>query len=153
MTNVDRKIASSDTIRVSVGHGLFSKTSIHVANRTTWRYTKFIEPANAVIWSAIRSCTSAARFWNCVTTTGWCTTLGSSLGMVTSLSTRSGSVEPTDALGARAAPGSAARRGTRPQMLVGDDAEGRAERDLCRPRHAPQPGGVGPGRSDTDDGS
>jgi hypothetical protein len=37
MTNVDRKMASSDTIRVSVGHGLFSNTSIHSANRKAWR--------------------------------------------------------------------------------------------------------------------
>ena len=31
MTNVDRKIASSDTISVNVGHGLFSMTSIQMA--------------------------------------------------------------------------------------------------------------------------
>ncbi len=36
ITKVDRKIASSDTMSVSVGQGLFSKTSIHTANITTW---------------------------------------------------------------------------------------------------------------------
>ena len=34
ITNVDRKIASSETTSVSVGHGLFSKNSIHSANST-----------------------------------------------------------------------------------------------------------------------
>jgi hypothetical protein len=33
MTNVDKKIASSDTTRVSVGQGLFSKNNIHTAKR------------------------------------------------------------------------------------------------------------------------
>jgi len=37
MTNVDRKIASSDTTSVSVGHGLDSKNSIQAANSTTCR--------------------------------------------------------------------------------------------------------------------
>ena len=32
ITNVDRKIASSETTRVNVGHGLFSNTTIHTAN-------------------------------------------------------------------------------------------------------------------------
>src|ERR1700751_3918999 len=31
MTKVDRKIASSDTTKVNVGHGLFSSASIHTA--------------------------------------------------------------------------------------------------------------------------
>jgi hypothetical protein len=34
MTNVDRKIASSDTISVSVGHGLCSMNRIQTANTT-----------------------------------------------------------------------------------------------------------------------
>ena len=36
ITKVDRKIASSDTTRVSVGQGLLSKTSIHAAKSTMW---------------------------------------------------------------------------------------------------------------------
>jgi hypothetical protein len=36
---VDRKIASSDTHSVSVGHGLFSHQIIHTAKRTACRYT------------------------------------------------------------------------------------------------------------------
>jgi len=35
MTNVDRKIASSDTISVSVGHGLASMNSIQRENNAT----------------------------------------------------------------------------------------------------------------------
>ena len=34
MTNVDRKIASSDTISVSIGHGSGSMTSIQMPNST-----------------------------------------------------------------------------------------------------------------------
>ena len=49
MTNVDKKIDSSDTMRVSVGHGLFSNTTIHIPNRATCRYTKFIEPVKDVM--------------------------------------------------------------------------------------------------------
>ena len=37
MTNVDKKIASSDTISVSVGHGLDSMNSIQTVNSTTCR--------------------------------------------------------------------------------------------------------------------
>jgi hypothetical protein len=36
MTNVDRRIASSDTISVSVGHGLCWMNSIHTVNSTMW---------------------------------------------------------------------------------------------------------------------
>ena len=36
MTKVDRKIASSDTISVSVGHGLDSMNSIQTVNSTMW---------------------------------------------------------------------------------------------------------------------
>jgi hypothetical protein len=64
MTNVDRKMASSDTIRVNVGHGLFSMTNIQNAKSATCRYTNPIEPANRVIRSAILSCASAARLLN-----------------------------------------------------------------------------------------
>jgi len=35
MTNVDRKIASRDTISVSIGHGLASMNSIQLANSAT----------------------------------------------------------------------------------------------------------------------
>src|SRR5436190_7147809 len=44
-----------------------------------------MDPANAVILSAMRSCTSDARFSTCCTTAGWCTTLGSSLSMESDL--------------------------------------------------------------------
>ena len=37
ITNVDKKMASSDTISVSVGQGLLSNTSIQTANRIAWR--------------------------------------------------------------------------------------------------------------------
>jgi hypothetical protein len=33
MTNVDRKIASRETTRVRVGHGVFSRTTIHTAKK------------------------------------------------------------------------------------------------------------------------
>ncbi len=46
---------------VSVGHGLFSKTSIQTANTAMWTYTNGIDPANRVITSATRSWASAAR--------------------------------------------------------------------------------------------
>ena len=55
ITNVDRKIASSETTRVNVGQGFFSNTNIQTANNTAWIQTKFIDPANAVIRSARRS--------------------------------------------------------------------------------------------------
>jgi hypothetical protein len=45
ITNVDRKIASRDTIRVRVGHGLFSMNSIQIVNSAMWRYTNCIDPA------------------------------------------------------------------------------------------------------------
>jgi hypothetical protein len=35
MTNVDKKIASRETIKVSVGHGDRSSTNIHIANNAT----------------------------------------------------------------------------------------------------------------------
>jgi hypothetical protein len=35
MTNVERKIASSETINVSIGHGLDSMKSIQTAKRPT----------------------------------------------------------------------------------------------------------------------
>ena len=59
MTNVDRKIASSETIRVSLGHGSDSTSSIQHANAAAWRYTNGIEPANPVMASATRSWASA----------------------------------------------------------------------------------------------
>jgi len=37
MTKVERKMASRETANVSVGHGLLSSTSIHIANSRTWR--------------------------------------------------------------------------------------------------------------------
>ena len=37
MTNVDRKIASSETMNVNVGQGLFSNNSIYTANSSTCR--------------------------------------------------------------------------------------------------------------------
>jgi hypothetical protein len=37
MKNVDRKIAPSDTISVSIGHGLGSMNSIQMVNITMWR--------------------------------------------------------------------------------------------------------------------
>src|SRR5690349_9390190 len=79
MTNVERKIASNDTISVSFGHGFFSIKIIQIANPTAWMYTNFIEPANAVIASATRSWMSAYRRSLCSTITGLCWTLGSSL--------------------------------------------------------------------------
>src|SRR6476661_4622438 len=85
MTNVERKIASNDTINVRVGQGLRSKTSIHNAKIAACRYTKFMEPANDVILSAIRSCVSLARFCHWLTTAGWWSTFGSSLGMNSNL--------------------------------------------------------------------
>jgi len=54
-------MASSDTTTVRVGHGLFSTKIIQTANTRAWRYTKFIDPASAVIRSANRSCSLAAR--------------------------------------------------------------------------------------------
>ncbi len=63
-------MASRETMRVKVGQGLFSKTTIHSAKSSACRKTKCIEPAKAVIRSAIRSWTSDARFSNCATTVG-----------------------------------------------------------------------------------
>jgi hypothetical protein len=60
MTKVDRKMASSETINVNVGHGLPSKTSIQRAKAAAWRYTNGMEPANAVMRSARRSWTLSA---------------------------------------------------------------------------------------------
>jgi hypothetical protein len=40
MTKVDRKIASSDTISVSVGHGLDSMNSIQIVNSAMWRLNR-----------------------------------------------------------------------------------------------------------------
>jgi len=37
MTKVDRKIASSDTMSVRVGHGLCSNMSIQITKSTAWR--------------------------------------------------------------------------------------------------------------------
>ena len=71
MTNVDRKIASSDTMSVSLGHGSDSRKSIQQAKATMWMYTNGIDPANVVIASATRSWTFAARRAACSTTTGW----------------------------------------------------------------------------------
>src|SRR6478672_7162842 len=71
MTNVDRKIASSETMSVSFGHGSDSTNNIQSAKTTAWMYTNGIEPANEVIASAIRSWTSAARRLVWSTTTGW----------------------------------------------------------------------------------
>ena len=45
-------MASSETAKVSVGHGLCSTKTIHVTNTRAWRYTNFIDPANAVIPNA-----------------------------------------------------------------------------------------------------
>jgi hypothetical protein len=61
ITNVERKIASSETTNVSVGHGPPSATNIQTANTAACRYTNVIDPANAVIASATRSWTSALR--------------------------------------------------------------------------------------------
>ena len=55
ITKVDRKIASSETTNVSVGHGLFSRSSIHSANTRCVDVDERIDPANAVMESAIRS--------------------------------------------------------------------------------------------------
>jgi hypothetical protein len=54
MTKVERKMASSETTRVSVGQGLLSKKIIQTAKIAMCRYTKCIDPAYAVIRSAIR---------------------------------------------------------------------------------------------------
>ena len=48
---VDKKIASRDTASVSVGQGLGCKKSIQIATNAAWIQTKFIDPANVVIWS------------------------------------------------------------------------------------------------------
>nr|WP_232524853.1 hypothetical protein [Nocardioides mangrovicus] len=72
ITKVERKIASSDTTSVSVGHGLFSTTSIHTPNSTMCRYTNAIEPANLVIASATRFWMLSARRWANSTATGRC---------------------------------------------------------------------------------
>ena len=59
---VETKIASSETIIVNSPNGYFSTPSpIQSANHATWIYTKVIDPANAVILSATRFCTSWAR--------------------------------------------------------------------------------------------
>src|SRR6478752_308291 len=55
-----------------------------------------MEPANAVILSATRSCASEARLLNSSTTAGWCRTLGSSVGIGwTSSENSAGSVSGT----------------------------------------------------------
>jgi hypothetical protein len=71
MTKVDKKIASSETTRVNVGHGLRSKNNIQTANSTACMKTKLIDPAKAVIRSATRSCKLALRFIASSTTAGW----------------------------------------------------------------------------------
>ncbi len=55
MMNVDRKMASIPTSRASIGQGHFSNSAIDTVTRTTWMKTEFIEPADAVMWSASRS--------------------------------------------------------------------------------------------------
>ena len=54
ITNVDRKIASSETIIVSSPNGYSRRQADPPANQMTWRYTNVIEPAKRVIASAIR---------------------------------------------------------------------------------------------------
>jgi len=50
ITNVERKIASSETIIVSNPNGDVSTPEpIQLANQMTWRYTNAIEPAKRVI--------------------------------------------------------------------------------------------------------
>jgi hypothetical protein len=70
MTNVDKKIASSDTTNVSVGQGVFSRNNIHAANNAAWSQTKLIDPAKAVMRSAIRSWKLALRLIASSTTAG-----------------------------------------------------------------------------------
>jgi len=69
-TNVDRKIASRETQRVSVGQGLASRKIIQRAKPAAWTYMNGMDPANAVMASAIRNWTSAARCACCAVTTG-----------------------------------------------------------------------------------
>jgi hypothetical protein len=71
ITNVDRKIASSDTIIVSSPKGYCSTLKpIHAANQTTWMYTNCIEPANRVIWSATRFSRLCRRCSACLSSAG-----------------------------------------------------------------------------------
>ena len=62
---------------VSVGHGLFSNTSIHTAKTTACRYTNLIDPAKPVIASATRSWTwadlrsASASIPGCWSSVGW----------------------------------------------------------------------------------
>src|SRR5258707_14229501 len=89
-----------------------------------------MEPANAVIESATRNCTSDARFSRCLMTTGLCGMVGSSLGILCSLRFRDGF--PPDILAAacryRAHSRRVPDRGRRMRLLV--EAEGGDERLL-----------------------
>ena len=57
---------------MGLGQGSDSMTSIQTAKITTWTYTNGIEPAYAVMRSAIRDWIWAARSACCVRTLGWC---------------------------------------------------------------------------------
>ena len=71
ITNVDRKIASSETIIVSSPYGYDSTPSpIQPANQMMWRYTNVIEPAKRVIASASRFPNSSARSSASLTSAG-----------------------------------------------------------------------------------
>ena len=66
ITNVDRKIASSETIIVNSPNGYFSTPRpIHSPNHRMWMYTNVIDPENRVIWSAM-------RFWTSFARSSWC---------------------------------------------------------------------------------
>jgi hypothetical protein len=84
-TNVERKIASRETTRVSVGHGLRSRTSIHRPKAAAWMYTNGIDPANVVMASAIFSCTSSARCLRSAAVTGWTRGTGSRVEAMSSI--------------------------------------------------------------------
>src|SRR5205085_4632906 len=58
-------------MRVRVGHGLASNTTIHTANAAAWMYTNGMEPANVVMASAILSWTLSARCASIAAVTGW----------------------------------------------------------------------------------
>ncbi|WP_369830728.1 hypothetical protein [Mycobacterium sp. 1245805.9] len=56
-----------------MGQGLRSRKTIQTPNRAACSQTKFIEPANAVIRSASRSCRFSLRLRASARTAGWCT--------------------------------------------------------------------------------
>jgi hypothetical protein len=61
MTNVERKMASSETISLSVGPGLFSEHQLPDAEDHGMVQTNGIEPASRVIASATRAAAHAPR--------------------------------------------------------------------------------------------